>query len=160
MPEVFFRAGFTGTQNGMTEPQSLQVARRLVSYSIGWLHHGDCVGADAQAHDWAVQCGIKTEGHPPINPSKRAWCKFDVLHEPMEYIVRNHAIVDAVRYLIAAPVSMEEVMRSGTWATVRYARSLKRGILIVFPDGQWRFEEGEHVGPIWGPDTDFVTEKE
>ena len=37
--------------------------------------------------------------------------------------------------LVAAPKEDEEVVRSGTWATVRYARKAGRVVLVVRPDG-------------------------
>lgn len=41
--------GFTGTRQGMTDYQQAQVRRFLVAYQCTILHHGDCIGADAQA---------------------------------------------------------------------------------------------------------------
>ena len=44
--------------------------------------------------------------------------------------------------LIAAPAEQEgERLRSGTWATVRYARRLGRRVVLVCPDGSLR-EDG------------------
>ncbi len=37
--------------------------------------------------------------------------------------------------MVAAPKSFAEELRSGTWATVRYARKQKKPVVIVFPDG-------------------------
>lgn len=49
------RIGFTGTQNGMTKAQKSQLwnsVTDLTPSSIGGheFRHGDCVGADEQAH--------------------------------------------------------------------------------------------------------------
>jgi hypothetical protein len=51
------------------------------------------------------------------------------------YLVRNHEIVDDSQVLIAAPKEFTEQLRSGTWATIRYARKIGRTVRIVFPDG-------------------------
>jgi hypothetical protein len=48
---------------------------------------------------------------------------------------RNHDIVDETELLIACPGELAEAVRSGTWATVRYARKLGRPIVIFWPDG-------------------------
>jgi hypothetical protein len=129
------RVGFTGTSNGMTEQQKHVVAR-LLRYSPIELHHGDCVGADADAHAIAEHQGLRIIGHPPVKFTKRAWCRFHEKREPKPYLVRNHDIVDETDVLIACPNSTVEIIRSGTWATIRYARRIGRIILIVYPDGR------------------------
>lgn len=125
--------GFTGTRNGMTYAQTEAVAELLHGYKV--LHHGDCVGSDRQAHGLATVIGLKTESHPPKNPTLRAYCMADVVHEPKDYIPRDRDIVDASCRLIAAPAGMTEAMRSGTWTTVRYARKVGQPVSIVYPDG-------------------------
>ena len=50
-----------------------------------------------------------------------------------EYIERNHDVVDTCDLLIAMPNTELEVVRSGTWATIRYARKLKKVIVILEP---------------------------
>ena len=35
---------------------------------------------------------------------------------------------------IACPAENKEVMRSGTWATIRYAKRIKKPITIIWPD--------------------------
>ena len=52
------KIGFTGTQKGMTHHQLIKLLDELCSYSNIELHHGDCIGADAQAH---YQSKIKKE---------------------------------------------------------------------------------------------------
>lgn len=136
------KLGFTGTQDGMTQWQSQFVFNEMMDLAPTEAHHGCCVGADAEFHDILGYSQAKVHGHPPIKTDKMADCSCDVMHEPKDYLVRNHDIVDASEWLIAAPKGPEE-MRSGTWATVRYARKQKRPISIVWPDGRIT-REGEH----------------
>jgi hypothetical protein len=56
--------------------------------------------------------------------------------DPKPYLVRNHDMVDQSEFLIGTPGEEQEVLRSGTWATIRYARKLKRPILIILPKGK------------------------
>lgn len=133
MPKI----GFTGSQNGLTRSQrnSLYDVFKLLSIRGGVeLHHGDCVGADAAAHNIAEILQFRIVGHPPTNSSKRAFCEFDEVHPRADYLVRNQHIVGATSILVACP-SGPEVLRSGTWATVRVARKLGRRIIIIPPDG-------------------------
>jgi len=134
------QVGFTGTQQGMTPPQHNAVASLLdvLCRDGGHVHHGDCVGADAQFHDLARDRGFRVEVHPPKNMSKRAMCDPDILWPAYEYLERNQHIVDCVGTLIAAPKEHSEVMRSGTWATVRRARKKGISVFIVYPDGRIR----------------------
>jgi hypothetical protein len=125
--------GFTGTQRGMTPRQQQHVTTILQKYKGSTLHHGDCIGADAQAHGIAKKCGLSVEIHPPINPEKRAYTKGGVTHTKKPYLERNRAIVDASDMLIATPKTAREDLRSGTWATVRYARKQKKKIALVRP---------------------------
>lgn len=132
--------GFTGTRQGMTSPQRAKLTSILQNYSIAtakhnWFHHGDCIGADAQAHEIALNIGYLIH----ICPSDlltRAHCKHSTVCEaPQAAILRNHHIVDASHILIACPKSPTECLRSGTWATVRYARRASHQYLIINPDG-------------------------
>lgn len=135
--------GFTGTQEGMTPPQFRDLAYKLVGYydnwsiksdtSELWFHHGDCKGADAQAARLAKPMGYLIHVHPPDKPNKRAFVGFfDEDSIPKPYLDRNHDIVDACDVLIAAPKGPEE-LRSGTWATIRYARKVGKPVIILDP---------------------------
>ena len=136
------KIGFTGTQKGMTNQQ----ARELIEYLLELhtlndaqeFHHGDCIGADAHFHHILMKF-MKYEAydciyiHPPIDASKRAWCFSKHIFTPKPYIERNHDIVDAVDILIATPKTRREEVRSGTWATVRYARNSGKELHVIYP---------------------------
>lgn len=128
------KIGFTGTQEGMTSRQLRSFSLALTCYA-GEFHHGDCIGADAQAHDAAVILGFEPVIHPPDNPSKRAFKVAKRIMPTFPYLVRNKNIVDNTNMLIATPKEKEEQLRSGTWSTVRYARKKRRPITLVYPDG-------------------------
>lgn len=131
------RYGFTGTQRGMTAAQQAAV-RALLAEAPGAApecHHGDCIGADADFHRIAVDLGCRVVVHPPDSPAKRAWCTGHEVRPEAPYLVRNHAIVDEVDVLVATPGEEAERLRSGTWATVRYARKRGVPVLRLRPDG-------------------------
>lgn len=135
------RIGFTGTQRGMTAKQKTKVRDLFIMLDASEFHHGDCIGADADAHEIFRGCRKqKVILHPPTNQSKRAFCKADVTLMAYPYLFRNQEIVINSDVLIATPGEVEEQMRSGTWSTVRFARKQKRPIYIVFPDGRVQHE--------------------
>jgi hypothetical protein len=114
----------------------------LVEKCISEFHHGDCKGADEEAH--AMVSSIRHNRnlypqiviHPPTNNKYRAFLKGEVDMPWADYIDRNHQIVDSVDMLVACPKSEEEELRSGTWATIRYAKRKCILIVIVYPSGR------------------------
>jgi len=139
----------------MSQEQKSMLRGLMSSYSPFILHHGDCFGADCEAHGIALEIGgcVGIEIHPPENEYKRAWCslvenqnKVIGSHNPKPYLKRNHDIVEATTVLIAAPKEKKEVLRSGTWATVRYARKAHRKIQLLYPDGTLHNEEWTLIG--------------
>lgn len=131
------KLGFTGTQDGMTPCQIARVSQFLADYEIKEVHHGDCVGADNQFNFLCRAFKIFIVIHPPSNATKRAFCGgYGQIRAPQEYLVRNHDIVRESECLLAAPKTEEEALRSGTWATVRFARKLHRPVVIVRPSGE------------------------
>jgi len=129
------KIGFTGTKGGMSIPQQLALSVILdgnLERVVGWqFHDGDCVGADAEAHDIAAQLGYYLVGHPPLDDKLRAWRSYDEIRDPKEYLLRNLDIVKECDILIAAPKSHTETLRSGTWSTVRRARELRVPVILL-----------------------------
>lgn len=128
--------GFTGTRRGMTDRQIGRLSEALItlkSEGFSIFHHGDCIGADEEAHDVAVRLGYTVVVHPPNDSRARAFkpSSADLPEKP--YLARNHDIVDACAVLLAAPVSSVEELRSGTWATVRYSKKTGTIVKLVLP---------------------------
>lgn len=135
------RIGFTGTRKSMTKEQKSVVSYHLwvrTSLIGGEVHHGDCIGADVEFHRMAMRLKLEVFKHPAIEipPSyQRAYCEGGVELGAKDPLVRNRDIVDAVDVMIAAPAHSHEVLRSGTWTTIRYAKRIGRHLIIVYPDG-------------------------
>jgi hypothetical protein len=135
-------AGFTGTRDGLTSFQRSNLMRLLTKLTPNALHHGDCVGADAEAHGFCMGLAIPVSIHPPDKDTYRANCHLfrngyliQELFTPKPYLARNHDIVDQSDYLIACVKGPEELVGSGTWATIRYAWTMKIPVFILYPDG-------------------------
>ena len=132
---VGLRVGFTGTRESSAITSARKEALRLTLASfkdmVRFLHHGDCIGADAIAHAIAIELGWGVIVHPPLSDSHRAFCEGAwLVWPPRPYMQRNDAIISNVRHLIAMPTDPEqEILRSGTWATVRHAR--KAGLKVT-----------------------------
>ncbi len=134
-------------------------------------HHGCCVGCDADAHALFLTVmnvvgnlsGSMTVLHPPdvTKLIDEKFLKDAVIYgaayytgnprrmqrvvAPTGYLARNKDIVDATDMLIACPGAVE-VLRSGTWSTIRYARDKKKPLMIIWPDGKFKTEELWSVG--------------
>lgn len=117
----------------MTPEQKHAVRAVLACHQGAVLHHGDAIGADAEAHDIAVELGIAVVIHPPANDKQRAFKSAPDIRPPRPYLDRNRDIVRETTLLIAAPAEAAEQLRSGTWSTVRYARRLGRRIVVLAP---------------------------
>ncbi len=134
--------GFTGTRMGMTDAQKDAVLSLLKELKPGEVHHGCCIGADA---DFACLAGLDMDdrglsihAHPSTLKNMTDWEALawsDAVHPNKSPLARNHDIVDASDLLIACPKEAEEQLRSGTWATVRYARKAGKPVKVILPDG-------------------------
>ncbi len=110
-------------------------------------HHGDCRGADVEAASIAWSIGFFIHCHPPINPKNRGWfARNHCESSKYDYILRDQHIVEQTGVLIATPHTDYEVRRSGTWTTVRYARNLKRPVVIIPPNGKPYVEKTNSKG--------------
>jgi hypothetical protein len=98
--------GFTGTRRGMTTAQKDYLRAVLAAGGVEEFHHGDCVGADEEAHAIARALHIPIIIHPPILKHLRAWCEgAKLVHRVLPYLHRNHALVNSCALLYAAPAT-------------------------------------------------------
>jgi hypothetical protein len=103
------------------------------------MHNGACFGADQEAWELA-DLRVWRFIFWPSNVEQAQWA-VDVLRPQDTRMVtlppleRNHRMVDDCIALLAAPSSRREELRSGTWATVRYARKCKVRRYMAWPDG-------------------------
>jgi hypothetical protein len=129
--------GFTGTREGISERQRFLLRDLLQTWLVfNAVHHGGCIGADAAFHRIVLEAAPFAPRHVHPGPEgSRCLIRPDVdmLYANAPYLHRNRDIVDACHLLIACPNTPTEKLRSGTWATVRYARSRHRPTLILYP---------------------------
>lgn len=128
---------FTGTQRGMTPLQHVRFRNVVAGLLPDEFHHGDCIGADAEAHDDVVRTASRVHVHPCTINGKRAWRVGAFLYIPLPPLDRNRVMVDDCEALIACPGAMVEELRSGTWTTIRYARRQRKPVHIIWPDGSY-----------------------
>lgn len=132
----------TGTRKGLTEAQ-FDVAKQFIIEDdcIEVLHEGDCAGVDQQVtlmfQDIAPEIWVVC--HPAIRVGTRAYGEYDEIREGKGPLIRDQDMVDEGDYLWAFPCS-EEIVRSGTWTTVRMARKKGIPITIIMPDGSVIYE--------------------
>lgn len=143
----------TATRRGLTSPQrecaKLNLAFHLDQSIV--FRHGMCSGGDTELHHIARDLGItaanghRIEGHP--GHSRNGASPFftstdvDLMHEPLEYLARDDIMVDLCHVLWGFPGTVKPVQRgSGTWYTIRYARKIRKPLLIVYPNGSMRWE--------------------
>ena len=147
------KVGFTGSQNGMSLRQRTslikylekllekEAAARSASLPLVVLHHGGCIGSDFIAHCLGVFLACKIIVHPSTLVEKQfiqrfqpGWLGVSEVRDVKAPLVRNHDIVDETSLLIATPRSEVEILRSGTWATVRYCRDkVKKPYEVLYP---------------------------
>lgn len=127
--------GFTGTRNEPTDFQKKKLFEclRLIREDYDTLHHGGSVGADHVAHIMALHLKFKVVIHPGPAFDLNLWpLPYDILPQ-LPNLERNVMIVQASTLLLAVPHQRKEIIRSGTWATVRYARKRDKEIEIIWP---------------------------
>jgi len=135
--------GFTGTQKGMTKKQ-LKVFSDMIANQDITLRNGQCIGADHEAYliTLAINENNRVILHPPVVARKRFKEPKNervVTLDEKPYLDRNRDIVDGSSLLIATPDGIANRLRSGTWATIRYAVKKGKRIIIIYPDGYKKF---------------------
>lgn len=137
--------GFTGTRDKVTRIQKERLAAFLYNMSLhryDRLFHGGAENADEEAHNLAQQFSYSIEIFPCNGDRRHYWLDRKVkngeatlIHATNKPLDRNRVIAERCNYLVAVPYQMDEIQRSGTWATVRYAREKRKSLTIIFPDG-------------------------
>lgn len=127
----------TGTRQGLSLQQKATLELWLAFHPLNCLCHGAAYGTDEYlavranegTHVIAFPCNLKGQ------TSEKAIQASDEVFDAEPPLERNRAMVDYAMELIAFPRLMEEEQRSGTWATIRYARRRNVPVTIFWPDG-------------------------
>lgn len=139
------RIGITGSRHGWDHQQAMAFIDRLCDTQISEFHFGACVGVDELAF-WLWATGGSGVAHAwpaTMSPDWDARWRMDltakdietfgvVMHEPMHPLARNKQIVQNCDQLWAFPETDDDQSRSGTWSTIRYARSLDKQVFIDY----------------------------
>lgn len=147
---VVLNIGFTGSRHGLTDPQLGRLANHLEVIARNSLppwtaHHGGCVGADRIFHElcrdfWGERIRITIYPAAGLPSALCDWADADELRPPKPPMERNADIVAASLggVLLACPQFPEshpQSVRSGTWATVRRARTARAGVVVFGAGG-------------------------
>jgi hypothetical protein len=134
------KIGFTGSQHGLTSPQRAELKVLLDRLKPELVVHGACIGADDWFDQLAAKLRIPRLVFPGNVPAKRVHDD-ELIHRsatveiraPKPMLNRNKDIVRNSDLLIACPRQAHEVIRSGTWATVRFALHTNVEVYMVWP---------------------------
>jgi len=139
-----FAVGFTATRRQLYDAEKQWVIKILTEYYRpgAQFHHGDCLGGDVFGHEVATSLGYFTVAHPARLQRWRAYTINDYTMPELDPIDRNHQIVIWSKIFVAVPPE-REVLRSGTWSTVRYARDKIKGRIIR----NWWIEKPDDWSP-------------
>lgn len=140
------RIAFTGTRDGLTDAQRDAVATWLRDNVIegSVLRHGACVGADAEfvllieSLPRHRRDSVTIIAHPsnlPRMTDTASILSSDLCEGAKPPLERNRDMVDASLVLLACPKGNVEEQRSGTWASIRYARKVGRKVVVIWPYG-------------------------
>lgn len=139
--------GFTGTRRDPTPAQIDWFTAYLGMTRPRRLHHGACVGADAMAHQCAIDRDMSVIIHPPTKThlmmDLTPWRDHPLVTilEPKPYHDRNRDIVIACDRLVAMPEYSAWGAHSGTWYTADYALSQLVAVTMCPPNGKaYRYE--------------------
>lgn len=127
----------SGSRVGITDEAISTLQEYINNNEIVEAHHGDCIGADAEFHDIVVSYDIPVHIHPPDYGTYRAYKKGDTIYNRKPYLERNRSIVNSTDILLGFPNGNKNVIRSGTWSTIRYAKKNNKPVMIVYPDGSF-----------------------
>lgn len=131
------KIGFTGTRRGMTQLQEREFRRLITVMAPTHFYHGGAIGSDVRAamivreirrSYCQIECFPARKNYTPLQD--------EVVHPvTLDPIARNPYIIAASEFLIATPYEEQEILRSGTWATIRLARNALMNHTIIGPRG-------------------------
>jgi hypothetical protein len=131
--------GFTGNRFGLTEEQKFDIKNIFHHFDNINVSHGDCIGADTDFHNLCLEYRnlnphkiLKIQIFPPDDSKMRAFNNGDFLMPEKPYLKRNDDIINNSEILIACPIDKNrEILRSGTWSTIRKARKLGKQTYVL-----------------------------
>lgn len=125
--------GFTGTRKiwDVDDYRQLELKNLIEKLNPSIVIHGCAYGADTLFHSICKNLSLKIIGYPGFyNGLPKE--DFYFLNENKKPLLRNKDIVRQCDLLIALPINpLIEEQRSGTWATIRFARKLNKQIIII-----------------------------
>ena len=129
---------FTGNCFGLSDDQKKEIIKIFDTCPNITVFHGDCVGADTDFHNLCLEYRTKQNKqiqihiYLPDNDKLRGFNKGDIYMNPQPYLTRNKNMVKKCDILIGCPIDKnKEQLRSGTWATIRYANKIKKQIYLL-----------------------------
>jgi predicted Rossmann fold nucleotide-binding protein DprA/Smf involved in DNA uptake len=145
--------GFTGPRIGLTNAQRSELPAAYKALSATTLLVGGAPGSDEEMITWAISnrdalATVQIEIYPASEDRYRYWKRYlhqgliEILHQVDAPLTRNWIIVARCDHLLAASQTDKEKQRSGTWATIRYARKAGKPHTIIWPDGEIQLAEG------------------
>lgn len=129
----------TGTRKGITLKQRATFELWLGFGKVGTLCHGAAIGADEEIAIRCKEFGCKLLAFPcniASQQSKKAIEISDEVFDEEPPLTRNRNMVDYALSVMAFPATMAEEMRSGTWATIRYANKKGINVQMFWPNGE------------------------
>jgi len=144
------RVALTATQQGINGRQWTTLYDVLRQLKPALFIHGACLGGDDQGDSMAADLGIPRIAFPstigkkrvPDDELKRRTGSLIMIMPAEQPLIRNIKMLKCAKViegskLIACPRQRHEIIRSGTWTTVRHGRRIlgTQNVIIISPEG-------------------------
>lgn len=142
---------FTATRKGLTVQQLRTATKLLPDLTPTAVHHGCCRGGDTQLHYLVTKLFplIEIHRHWPRDNRQTTACTSEtnplIDYAPKTFLDRDLDIAEAGSILVACPAEVTEVLRSGTWTTVRRAWRLQKPVILLWPGGDLEVQEPPYI---------------
>lgn len=133
------RVSFSGTREGMSERQLALLEAWFKKYKdqVSLFSHGCCMGSDMQAHA-LIRKIIGRKVFIAVFPStstrtrRPAPLDSNFVAKPEPPLIRDKKILAVGKdMLVAAPLTILEVQRSGTWTNIRHAKRINMPYYVL-----------------------------